>query len=283
MRIYEASAVTFSEDVAHNRIAEKLAAAFLNYYGRAAGAAEITSWTNSLQFMRTAIDVNRLLETFILLEYELPYANRRIDCLLFGGAAAEDNAVLVELKQWSDAETSPIEDNVFTFIAGSKKLTAHPSAQAEGYRTYLEDFIGAFNTPPLIRLHSCVYCHNYARSRGTLHRDEFKKWLTLAPLFAKEDFEILGKFLRERLGSGRGRQLFEQFARSPIGPSKRLLDCTADSIAATSHSLNGPVVFGVEYVSMSRSARLTKQASFLANLMNSVTTSYTIKFLRRRC
>jgi hypothetical protein len=46
----------------------------------------------------------------VLLEYQLPLTSKRLDCMLTGkNAESKDNAVIVELKQWEDAQASAVE------------------------------------------------------------------------------------------------------------------------------------------------------------------------------
>jgi hypothetical protein len=84
MQLYSGTTQQFVKDATHNAISDKLQEAFTKYYGRHPGPSEVTSWTNSLQFLKNAIEENKLLDNAVILEYELPYSNRRIDCVLFG-------------------------------------------------------------------------------------------------------------------------------------------------------------------------------------------------------
>src|SRR5438105_1080438 len=60
--------------------------------------------------------------------------------------------------------------------------------------------------------------------------DKFYELVKEFPLFAKEDSIELSRYLKDRLGGGGGRLLYERFSGSPIGPSKRLLEHTSDMI-----------------------------------------------------
>lgn len=225
MRLYEGTSLQFIEDTTRNQIADKLQCAFEQYLGRRPGPGEYRSWANSLQFLQNAIRANSLLDVMLILEYELPYSDKRIDCLLFGkGLDKESNVVLVELKQWSSAELCNIEGNVLTFVGGAKRIEAHPSMQVKNYHDMLKDFVELFDGG-VVSLSSCVYCHNYSKELdGALFSEEFSGLVRAFPVFAKEDFERFGSYLKDKLSFGGGFDLFNRFINSSIKPSKKLLE-----------------------------------------------------------
>lgn len=230
MRLYEGTTKEFSSDVVHNVISDKTAESFKNYYGHQASQGEVNSWNNSLRFIKDAIEYNSLLDNNIILEYELPYSTRRIDCILFGkGIDQKENIVLIELKQWSEVEDCEIEDNVKTFVGGAKRMEPHPSIQVRGYHFMLKDFMELFEDKT--DLYSCAYCHNYSKIKNSvLLSEKFKRVLKEFPLFTKEDFENFGTYLKDKLSNGEGFEIFNKFIRSPIKPSKKLLEHTKHMI-----------------------------------------------------
>jgi hypothetical protein len=100
MLIYQNSAREFIRDIRDNAIADKMGSAFAYRWGRSPGAQEFQAWRNSLSRIRDVIELAEIEDTFVALEYEVPFNQSRIDCLLFGRAPASENVVLVELKQW---------------------------------------------------------------------------------------------------------------------------------------------------------------------------------------
>lgn len=228
MRIYEATTEQFSDDVQHNRIADKVSAAFSAHYGRAPSSSEVNSWANSLMFVENVLQMKTLRDNYILVEYELPYTSNRIDCLLFGKSAAGlNNVVVIELKQWSRVEPSEVDGNVVTFVGGANRVVAHPSLQAKAYSVYLRDFVSLFSEDHT-ELYSCVYCHNYKlRDADPLLDPRFAKAMEASPVFSRSDAEMLGDYLKEKLGAGGGIELFGRFRDSRIRPSKKLLEHTA--------------------------------------------------------
>ena len=55
--------------------------------------------------MKDVIEIAELNDNMIVLEYEVPYNQSRIDCMIFGKDSADNsNIVLIELKQWNDVK-----------------------------------------------------------------------------------------------------------------------------------------------------------------------------------
>ncbi|MEM0322137.1 MAG: DUF2075 domain-containing protein, partial [Thermoprotei archaeon] len=145
--------------------------------------------------------------------------------LLFGkGLGGSDNAVVMELKQWSMVKPCDVENNVITYIAGAERMEAHPSYQVAGYHYYLEDFLTVFQDTPGLKLSSCCYCHNYSKSDDVLFDRKFRDILNQFPIFAKEDFDQLADYLSAKLAKGGGLELFNRFTNSPVKPSKKLIE-----------------------------------------------------------
>lgn len=226
MRLYEGTATEFVDDANTNQIADKLRLSYEGYYGHRVSPNELNSWFNSLQFVKNTLQANRLDEVMVILEYEIPYSNERIDCILFGrGNGDEDNVVILELKQWSKVERCEIEGNVITFVGGADRMVPHPSIQVRGYHYMLKDFLEIFQNSPGPDLSSCVYCHNYTKTYDSaLFSEEYKPILSAFPIFVKDDTLKLGEYLKSRLEKGHGLELFNRFNTSVIKPSKKLID-----------------------------------------------------------
>jgi len=226
MRLYSGTSLQFIQDALNNQIADKLKTAFEDYYGRRVSPGEMTSWTNSLQFLKNLIESNSLNDNMVVLEYELPYANQRIDCLLFGkDAEKNEQVVLLELKQWSKVDDCEIEGNVITFVGGANRMVSHPSFQVAGYHAHLKDFLEIFEEKPPVSISSCAYLHNYAvKENDVLFSTKFQSILKEFPAFTKNDFQKLGDYLKTRLSRGEGMDVFNRFVNSRIRPSKKLIE-----------------------------------------------------------
>jgi len=232
MRLYEDTVYEFKKDVQANKLADKLATNFQTYYNREAGVREYRSWQQSLNFLKNSLEIAELVDNQIIIEYELPYSSCRIDAILFGNDINnKENVIVIELKQWSnenvyDCET---EGNIIVNYGTFTKEQAHPSIQVQGYHYDLKDFLEIFsdeNNSP--ELNSCVYAHNYSKfsEEPILFLSKFSEATESFPIYAKEDCEELGRFLKDKLSQGNGFEVFNRFTLSSIKPSKRLLDHT---------------------------------------------------------
>lgn len=235
MILYKGTIERFQDDVMQNSIADRAAENYTTYYKRRPGKSEYRSWAYSLAILNNSFQYANLKDNHIVVEYELPYSSLRIDVLVFGkDTSGEENVVMLELKQWSNENVYPSESegNVVVNYGSFNKVQAHPSLQVQGYYFHLKDFIKLFHEADAPRLSASVYAHNYSRNdnNAVLLSSEFEKVVKEFPLFAKEDSIELARYLQDRLRGGGGQLLFERFARSPIGPSRRLLDHTSEMI-----------------------------------------------------
>lgn len=235
MRLYEGIIGEFNDAVLQNQIADLVSSSFERYYKKRVSQSEYRSWQQSLNFLRNSFEYAELDGNKLIIEYELPYSTRRIDALIFGrDQRSTDSVVLIELKQWSNenVEDCPTEGNVIVDYGRFKREQAHPSLQVQGYHYDLKDFLTVFNESPEINLNSCAYCHNYSRVQPSpvIFLPKFSKTIEEFPVFAKEDIQALGIYLKERLLKDPGFEVFGRFVTSPIRPSKRLLEHTSEMI-----------------------------------------------------
>ena len=234
MILYENTIERFREDVMQNRVADRAAERYLAYYNRKPADSEYNSWRYSLAILNNSFTYADLKDNYIIVEYELPYASRRIDVLLFGCDRTEkENVILLELKQWSNNNVmdSNIEGNIRVNYKGVWVDRPHPALQVQGYYFGLRDFITIFEKKNAPNLSAAVYAHNYSKYKDALLlSSKFSNLIKVFPIFTKEDAVELGRYLSERLRNGKGRLVYERFARSPIAPSKKLLDHTKEMI-----------------------------------------------------
>src|SRR3989338_7372696 len=234
MRLYEDAVKSFQEDVAKNRIADKISNRYQDYYKKKASTSEIRSWTNSLNFVKNVLEYAPIEENKIIVEYELPYSEKRIDVLIFGkDAQGNENIVVIELKQWSNenVDDSEHEGNVRVDYGKAKVELPHPSLQVEGYCWHLRDFLTVFDEKPQILLNACIYCHNYNKGENeVLYLPKFKKDLETYPVFSKQEIKDLGEFLKTKLSSDSGLEVFGRFTHSILRPSKKLMEHTGEMI-----------------------------------------------------
>ena len=236
MRLYAGSSQQFIMDTIQNQIADKLRNAFFNYYRFSPSPGEIMSWRNSLRAMSNVFQYANLMDHGVMLEYQLPLTSRRLDCLITGrDKDSRDNAVIVELKQWESCEEADGENEVLTWIGGSRREVLHPSAQVGQYAMYLRDGHTAFYEDIPVMLNACTYLHNYCFSDGdVLLNDKFSEVMDNFPLFSSDDVDPLKDYLEMRLGTGQGLDVLGRVESGKYRPSRKLMDHVGKVIKGTS-------------------------------------------------
>ena len=234
MILYQSSVQEFKDHVVQNKIADILSDNYKEHYKKNASPSEFKSWENSLRVLKDALESAELLKNKIVIEYELPYSEKRIDILLFGkNSEGIDSVVVIELKQWSNenVQDSKNDGNVIVNYGKFKKEQPHPNLQVEGYYYYLKDFMSIFEEKSKVSLSACVYCHNYKKAKNeTLYLSKFDEAIKKYPLFSKQESVDLGKYLKKMLNESDGFEIFGKFTHSTLRPSKRLLEHTKDMI-----------------------------------------------------
>lgn len=95
MRLFAGTSEQFIQDNFQNQIAEKLKGAFFDYFRCNPSPGEINSWRNSLRALSSVFQYAELKDQRILLEYQLPFTSKRLDCLICGKDAAGEFSRLV--------------------------------------------------------------------------------------------------------------------------------------------------------------------------------------------
>ncbi|MFE5327248.1 hypothetical protein ACFRCG_12775 [Embleya sp. NPDC056575] len=92
------------------------------------GASERKSWQNSWPPLLAALRDAGLGDLHLLLEYELPGTQLRLDALLLGDSVSVGRlgALVIELKQWSHAVAVPRMSGV---VEVSGRQVSHPARQ----------------------------------------------------------------------------------------------------------------------------------------------------------
>jgi len=227
MRLYSGTSEQFIKDTVQNQIAEKLKLSFFNYFRYNPSPGEINSWRNSLRALCLVFQDANLLDHGVMLEYQLPLTSRRLDCIICGkNEKGDDNAVIIELKQWEKCGKAEGENEVSTWIGGREREILHPSVQVGRYKMYLQDTHTAFstNTEPII-LTACAYLHNYSfSSSDVLLTGKFKEIMEKFPLFSADDVNKMENYLRGKLDSGQGVGVLRRVEESKYRPSMKLMD-----------------------------------------------------------
>lgn len=128
MKLYAGTTGQFRADAQMHRIAEKLQAEYTIQIGHKPPPSEIHAWQNSLMALSMLVDQAELNDHGVILEYQLGNTSRRLDAMLTGHAATSaENAVVVELKQWSGESIGPSSaDNLATSAPRRPRATGEP-------------------------------------------------------------------------------------------------------------------------------------------------------------
>jgi hypothetical protein len=195
--------------------------------GRGAAPPERRSWARSLPVLaRDLVDAG-LGCVEMLVEYQLPLNNKRVDVILAGThPRGGDSFVVVELKQWSAAQA----------YEGSERLVEvdrlphprlHPGLQVEGYCEYLVDFLGALHEVG-DRVRGLAYLHNAT--------DRDVQDLYLLPVNERRRVftgQRRGQFvehLKALLSPEPGAAAADRLLGSAVRPSRLLLQHAADEL-----------------------------------------------------
>ncbi len=229
MILYNDSLEAFRNHVDNNQIGDTLAHEFFLRLGYHPSPSEQNSWNHSLRFMETAVRRAQLPgDCGVMIEYKIPTTSKRIDFLLTGqNRFGKDHFVLVELKQWSEARKSSVNNLVNTFIGGANRDVLHPSFQVLTYEKFLSHMNEAIHKGRIVGK-ACAYLHNFTRREPEPLLDEsFEDLTASAPLFFKDDAEKLQAYLKEFLSGGNGRKISYVIENGRLRPSKKLMDTVA--------------------------------------------------------
>ncbi len=240
MYLYQGAVKEFIRDAQLNRLADKIDRAFALEKGHHANKGEVNSWRNSLQQMSNVFTLAELGPQGVLVELQLPLTSKRLDVMIAGkrastaGSGPADNAIIIELKQWSHVNESSMTEHVaVAFSGGSPKDTLHPSAQVHRYEQFLRDMSELFASGE-VGLSSLAFLHNLDRTStvaAPLYAPKFQDLLSTSPIYAQDQIEELASHLSAQVGDGDSTGLIEKISSSEYRPSKKLLDHVASVIA----------------------------------------------------
>lgn len=224
--IYDAPQNQFFRDVLVNQFADKMQDNFSRQYGQKVGGSEYESWVDTGKVIKNLIELGGLNNLYVSFEYQVPYSQQRIDCLLFGKNKDSKGVIIhIEMKRWKSVEPLECEGNfIETYLGGGTRKVAHPSQQVQGYNNYLIGFVEIFEEGS-VELIGCVYCPNYEKKEGAgLFDRKYNSVVNKFPIYTKGDIENLASRLKELLSQEDGFDIFNKFMQSEIKPSKKLLE-----------------------------------------------------------
>ncbi|WP_199044558.1 DUF2075 domain-containing protein [Glycomyces salinus] len=208
------------------RISLALSEQYRHQFGTEASAGEQRSWNRSLPVIAQDLIDAGLPKVEVLMEHRLPLTSKRIDVILAGtGHDGGDRYVIVELKQWSEAELFEDDPELVLVPGLGPEPKLHPSLQARGYRDYLADFVEGLR-PEAVE--SIAYLHN-AQDGDVfdlfdLPDDDRSR------LFTGSRRSALIDYLRSRFAPEPGAGAADRLETARIRPSKQLLDHAAEEL-----------------------------------------------------
>lgn len=225
MIVYQSDKQKFLDDVISNSIEQKILAEFKFKLGRTTSENEIASWKNSMMYMQ-----NILLDTAIpsdcgvAIEYRIPLTSKRVDFILSGADQyRKETAIIIELKQWSEAKKTSSDGIVLTYVGGKEREMIHPSYQAWSYASVIRDFNETVYSEE-IPLHACAYLHNFDRADDVLNDPFYAEYTTKAPIFLRDDALKLREFIKNHVKYGDNGATLYKIDSGRIKPSKSLAD-----------------------------------------------------------
>lgn len=170
-------------------------------------------------------DVKIPNDSRVAIEYTIPTTSKRIDFIISGeNGENQDSVVIIELKQWQEAEKVEGKDGVVRTVLGGGLRDTHPSYQVWSYAALLENFNETVERDS-IYLHPCAYLHNYKFKENDLLKYNIYKFYTdKAPLYGKRDTTKLRDFIKKYIKHGDKTDILYRIDHGRIRPSKKLQD-----------------------------------------------------------
>lgn len=226
MLIYSGTKTQFDNDVINHTIAQKIEEQFTAHSLVHNNESEFQSWENSLVCMHDVLNDPEIEGNIkIAIEYQIPLTAKRVDFLIGGkDDNGQQNVIIVELKQWGQAQRTSRDGIVTTYLAGSNRAITHPSYQAYSYAKTIENF-NATVQDEHIGMHPCAYLHNYKEEyRSELDNYLYCDIIKLAPLHLKNDADKLREFIKRYVKKADEGNLLYNIDNGKIRPSKALQD-----------------------------------------------------------
>lgn len=228
MLVYQGTRDQFVQDVIYNEIATKIKECLEDHGISGGGPAEFASWTNSMNFMRNVLDTKDMPNVDLAIEYQIPKTSKRVDFMILGkDEKGRDNIVVIELKQWSQAEKvgDVMVHSVRTYTGGAERVVNHPSYQAYAYAVHIRNAYADIQDNN-VGVIPCAYLHNYERSKiGALEDPIYEQWYEEAPFFISDEVKQFHEFIKKYVSMvSSDRKLLYEMDHGRIRPSKALQD-----------------------------------------------------------
>ncbi len=227
MIVYQSTKSGFQADIQTGDIEGIILDRFKHQLHRSVGKNEVRSWQSSLIYMNTVLQDDAIpKDAGVSIETQIPQTSKRIDFIITGcDETNQDHAVIIELKQWEQAQLTNMDGIVRTRFERGMADVSHPSYQAWSYAALLEGFNEAVYTGN-IRLKPCSYLHNY-RADDVIRNPFYAEHLEKAPVFLKTEIRMLQDFIKMFIRKGDSSKILYRIENGRIRPSKSLADSLA--------------------------------------------------------
>lgn len=224
MLVYQATKEKFSNDILSNNIENIIADIIKIKLNFSVPKNQILAFKNSLIYMDKVIsDPGIPSDSGVAIEFQIPQTSKRVDFIITGqDSQKDDHAIIVELKQWEEAQLTEKDGVVITRFAHGSVETSHPSYQAWSYAALINGFNEAVYDGN-IKLNPCAYLHNY-KDNGVITDSFYKEYLDKAPAFLKNDASKLREFIKTFVKYGDKTNIMYRIEAGKIRPSKALSD-----------------------------------------------------------
>ena len=224
MIIYRATKKQFVDDVFNDTIADNIDNAFVEHLGRHTSPNEVRSWHNSMQYMYKVVNIPELPdEVGVAIEYQIPLTAKRIDFIISGlNAKKKEQIIIIELKQWDEAEPTQKPGVVVTRFQHGKAEVAHPSYQAWSYAYMLSNYNLTIQERG-VEICPCAYLHNYMPD-GMINGQLYQDYVTKAPVFLKNDAARLQDYILRYVRYCSPEDIIWNIDNGKLCPSKQLAD-----------------------------------------------------------
>lgn len=224
MIIYRATKKQFVEDVFYDTIADNIDSAFVEHLGRHTSPNEVRSWQNSMQYMYKVVNIPELPDEIgIAIEYQIPLTAKRIDFIISGlNAKKKEQIIIIELKQWDEAEPTQKPGVVVTRFQHGKAEVAHPSYQAWSYAYMLSNYNLTIQERD-VEICPCAYLHNYMPD-GMINGPLYQDYVSKAPVFLKNDAARLQDYILRYVRYCSPEDIIWKIDNGKLRPSKQLAD-----------------------------------------------------------
>jgi len=231
MIIYSKTKQDFSSDVLTNDIEHIIERYIGEITGNRVAKNELLSFRNSLRFMDKVIADSAIPnDCGISIEYHIPQTSKRVDFIISGNDAEQENVIIIELKQWQTAQLTNKDGLVITRFQGGESETSHPSYQAWSYAALLNSF-NATVEEENINLYPCAYLHNYDNDNDNVITNKFYDYyLKKAPVFLRSDALKLREFIKRYIKTGDKTNILYRIDNGKIRPTKSLADSLKNMI-----------------------------------------------------